>query len=573
MTRARRCAYPILVVLLTLLTACESTGPSLRALTITDTEVPNAVLGVPYARQLTAHGGDQPYTWTIMAGSLPPGLDLNEGTGLISGTPPVLTDNDFTVQVTSTDGQTATKALEIGVFTPLAVSTTSLPDGIPGLPYDATLTATGGDGNNSWTLVAGTLQAGLTLASGTGTISGTPTATGSPRLRFRVTSGDGQTAEASLTLRVEVHVLTPDESCSDYTPESIVTFEDGNLVAALRVELGIGAGISLTCEDLAGASWIDLGQTGIVTLPGIQNLVAVDHLWLGRNSISDVSLLQELHSLVWLDLGSNDIIDITPLSGLTSLEFLEISYNAITDLTPLSGLTGLTRLAAAGNSISDVTPLSGLTALEQLVLGSNQISDVSPLAGMTSMTYLLLSYNSISDITPLAALTALTYLGLAEDPIGDLSTVGGFTALESLNLSNMGITDAGFLSPLTSLVSLAINHNQIADLSSLSGMSQLMQLFAHGNAITDIGPLGGLTSLSELWLASNMITDIGALQGLTALQQLYLGQNAGLSDIQPLLNNPGMGTGDYVTLDATAVACPDVNALTALGVTVVSDCP
>lgn len=44
-------------------------------------------VGVPYVSSLAAVGGTAPYTYTISAGSLPPGLTLNATSGAISGTP------------------------------------------------------------------------------------------------------------------------------------------------------------------------------------------------------------------------------------------------------------------------------------------------------------------------------------------------------------------------------------------------------------------------------------------------------------------------------------------------------
>jgi hypothetical protein len=52
-----------------------------------------------------------------------------------------------------------------------------------------------------------------------------------------------------------------------------------------------------------------------------------------------------------------------------------------------------------------------------------------------------------------------------------------------------------------------------------------------------------------------------------------LDDNPNLTDIQPLLDNAGLGAGDTVYLQATSVSCTDVAALQAKGVTVQSDCP
>jgi hypothetical protein len=67
---------------------------------ITTAALPNATLGVPYSKQLSAcSGGKVPYKWKKLS-KLPQGLKLNAKTGLISGTPKKLRGTfSFTVQV------------------------------------------------------------------------------------------------------------------------------------------------------------------------------------------------------------------------------------------------------------------------------------------------------------------------------------------------------------------------------------------------------------------------------------------------------------------------------------------
>ena len=83
----------------------------------------------------------------------------------------------------------------------------------------------------------------------------------------------------------------------------------------------------------------------------------------------------------------------------------------------------------------------------------------------------------------------------------------------------------------------------------------------------------GITSLAGLSLFDNLITNISALSGLTSLAGLFLSNNPNLTEIQPLLDNTGLGAGDTVDLQSTSVSCTDVAALQAKGVTVESDCP
>ena len=141
----------------------------LRAATleITTTSLPDGVANVDYGTlTLTAVGGNGSYSWAVVKGSLPTGLNLATN-GDITGTPTVVSTSNFTVEVTS-GGQTAQQALSITVNA-ISVTTTSLPDGTVGVAYSLTLGATGGDGNYTWAMFnSTTLPADLELNTDTG---------------------------------------------------------------------------------------------------------------------------------------------------------------------------------------------------------------------------------------------------------------------------------------------------------------------------------------------------------------------------------------------------------------------
>ncbi len=83
-------------------------------LTINTTSLPNGNVGSAYSATLSASYGTPPYSWGLADGSgpLPPGLAL-AATGVISGTPTTAGTYPFTVQVTDSNMNTATKALSI----------------------------------------------------------------------------------------------------------------------------------------------------------------------------------------------------------------------------------------------------------------------------------------------------------------------------------------------------------------------------------------------------------------------------------------------------------------------------
>jgi internalin A len=133
--------------------------------------------------------------------------------------------------------------------------------------------------------------------------------------------------------------------------------------------------------------------------------------------------------------------------------------------------------------------------------------------------------------------------------------------------------DISALSELTELTgTLWMHGNSVTDISALGKLTNLTALNVWDNSITDLRALEGLPGLTAVRLHINSITDLDGLGGLTNLEVVSLHTNPDLSDIQPLLDNPGLGDGDDVLLQATNVSCADVDALRAKGVAVISDC-
>jgi hypothetical protein len=176
---------------------------------ITTTSLASGTVGTAYSATLQASGGAGTLTWSMASGStLPAGLSLSSS-GAISGTPTTPATTSFTVKVTDSSGAqagalSATQQLSITIKpTALAITTTSLSNGVLGVAYSAALAASGGTGTMSWSVTTGSLPGGLNL-SGAGEISGTPTAAGATS--FTVTATDSgtppQTANQSLSITI-----------------------------------------------------------------------------------------------------------------------------------------------------------------------------------------------------------------------------------------------------------------------------------------------------------------------------------------------------------------------------------
>jgi hypothetical protein len=102
----------------------------------TTSPLPGAVGGSPYTAALSATGGVPPYTWTVAAGTLPPGLTIDPGSNSVVGTPNTDGGFAFTLQVADSGGGSATADFTLGVTLPPppSVSIVGLPD--PANPAD-----------------------------------------------------------------------------------------------------------------------------------------------------------------------------------------------------------------------------------------------------------------------------------------------------------------------------------------------------------------------------------------------------------------------------------------------------
>jgi alpha-tubulin suppressor-like RCC1 family protein/uncharacterized protein YjdB len=173
-------------VLLAAALACRGDGPTGPAFAIADLALRPGVVNSPYADTLDATGGGRAKSWSLVGGTLPPGIAL-ASSGVLSGTPTAAGTSTFDIRVTSA-GKKRTRTFTIQVLPPVVIATNALPGASQSQPYSTVLSATGGTGVYAWAIAAGTLPAGLTL-SAAGEIAGTPTTFGTDTVTISVTSG------------------------------------------------------------------------------------------------------------------------------------------------------------------------------------------------------------------------------------------------------------------------------------------------------------------------------------------------------------------------------------------------
>jgi hypothetical protein len=162
-----------------------------------------ATAGLFYGAKITASGGVGTYTYTIASGTLPPGLTL-AADGTISGIPNAAPGLfAFTVKATDSNLATGTKAMTLKLETPIIlVDSFALPTATVGATYLQTVSVSGGTGAYSYSLVDGTLPAGLALST-TGILSGSPTTPGTWTFIVLIVDANGVKGTQSFRIVVE----------------------------------------------------------------------------------------------------------------------------------------------------------------------------------------------------------------------------------------------------------------------------------------------------------------------------------------------------------------------------------
>jgi hypothetical protein len=180
-------------------TDSESYTLKVTSTAITTNTVPNGVVGATYSKNLVATGGVTPYSWSVIGGSLAPGLSLST-TGSITGTPTTAGPFTFTVQVSDANSETDT-ATYTATTTQTTITTAALPNGKVGNAYSKTMAANNGTSPYTWTVTSGALPAGLSLSSA-GVISGTPTTAGTVSVTIQATDANAVTDAQMYSLNV-----------------------------------------------------------------------------------------------------------------------------------------------------------------------------------------------------------------------------------------------------------------------------------------------------------------------------------------------------------------------------------
>lgn len=366
------------------------------SLQIAPSQLPDATAGSPYAVTFSASGGTGPYDWQAI--TLPIGLSLDFTTGLLSGT--VASAGKYTVVVRVIDyyQSTATSTYVLTVNPPLTITTAALAAGSVGAPYSQQMTASGGSPGYSWSVLGGSLPAGLSLSIN-GLISGTPTASGTFPITIQVSDSDGNETSRNFSIAIQ--------SALTITTSSLAA---GNVGVAYTQSMSASGGTP-------PYHWSAQGLPAGLSMDANSGAISGTPTTTGTSSVS-VTLTDQAgaHASKTFSL----IVNAAPVINTTSLPdgTVGVAYSA---MLSGSGGTGLTW------SVSNGSLPDGLGLNAQ----SGAIAGTPTTAGASSFTVQLTNAAGLSATQPLSILIvaklAVTTKSLAGGVVG-VSYAAGLAA-------------------------------------------------------------------------------------------------------------------------------------------------
>ena len=286
---------------------------------------------------LIATGADSVYSWSVDAGTLPPGLSLSS-LGFISGVPSEEQIAQFTARVRSGDHQTTAREFTIHVSPPfqvpaLSIRTNILPPGLAGSPYRPLLSASGGDCSQvTWRVVGGSLPPGVTL-SAAGLFTGSPAVAGTYSFTAQATNS-GQSDQKGLSIQVvpddtgrfnitRVDVVTVSPEVDQHVQAAIARWEEAIRGDLINKDIG---GDFLSPEYCAGFGTIPNGAS-IDDIIVMVNIATIDGPRKVLGEAAPCAIRDDVLPLVgFLTLDGDEISTMVGTQKLTDVVFHEIGH-------------------------------------------------------------------------------------------------------------------------------------------------------------------------------------------------------------------------------------------------------
>lgn len=283
---------------------------------------PAAQVGVSYEQSLSVIGGKAPYTFSLLWGSLPPGIVLSSSTGIISGTAPASGTFSFGVRVVDSSDLTGAGTFQMTVMAkaPVSVSVSPAADSISSasrLQFTAKVTNSTNQAV-TWSATAGSISStGLYTA---------PAVTSSTSVTVTATSAAQTSAFATAALTILPPGTTPPVVVS-VTPSSDTLASGATLQFSALVTNT--SNVAVTWAASAGT----ISSSGLYTAPTVTTNTSAT---VTATSVAQSSASASASLTITAPVAPTLVITTSSLPGATSGSTYSTSLAAKGGTTPYS---------------------------------------------------------------------------------------------------------------------------------------------------------------------------------------------------------------------------------------------